>query len=294
MPRTKRTRKKGRWGNAALLAVFFLGLGLMLYPTVSDLYNAQFQSLAIQDYTAAVAQSSDSEVEQEICDAQAYNQTLLGQSSARFSPTEQAHAAYEALLDPGGIGAMGYIEIPKINVKLTIYHGTEDAVLRTGVGHIEGSSLPVGGESTHTVLSGHRGLPSAVLFTNLDQMEEGDVFFLHVMNEILAYEVDKISIVEPEDLSALKIEEGQDLCTLITCTPYGVNSQRLLVRGRRTEYTEALTLQVRAEASILDSLYLLPFALVPILAIGLALLILSGRRGQKSPRESDRTHSRNH
>ena len=179
---------------------------------------------------------------------------------------------------------MGYIEIPSIDVMLPIYHGTSEEVLQTAIGHIEGSSLPIGGPSTHCVISGHRGLPSARLFTDIDQLSEGDTFTLLVLDETLTYEVDQIRIVEPDDTSLLTIEEGQDLCTLVTCTPYGVNSHRLLVRGHRVENQEtAGVLRITADAMMIDSRYVAPVIAVPILIIVILVMVLRplGRRKKK-------------
>ena len=186
--------------------------------------------------------------EQLWAEAESYNKTLPGQSD-RMNPTGESHAAYQTLLNISGAGIMGYIEIPAINCSLPIYHGTEESVLQIAVGHIEGSSLPVGGSTTHCVLSGHRGLPSARLFTDLDKLTEGDTFLLHILDETLTYEVDQIQIIEPYEVDALRIEEGEDYCTLMTCTPYGINTHRLLVRGRRIENREAAkTIRVTADA----------------------------------------------
>ena len=177
---------------------------------------------------------------------------------------------------------MGYIEIPKINCSLPIYHGTNEAILQVAVGHIEGTSLPVGGESTHCVLSGHRGLPSAKLFTNLDQMEVGDIFMLRVLDEVLTYEVDQILIVEPQETGALQIEEGKDYCTLVTCTPYGVNTHRLLVRGHRIEnIEEAKTVRVTADAIQIEPLLVAPAVALPMLIVLLVVLLIKTRKKKK-------------
>ena len=193
--------------------------------------------------------------------------------------SEEQQKQYDSLLNFDGTGNMGYINIPKINVELPIYHGTSDSVLQTSIGHLEETSLPVGGESTHTVLSGHRGLPSAKLFTDLDKLTEGDTFTLNILNQTLTYEVDQIRIVEPTDLSDLQIEEGQDLCTLVTCTPYGINTHRLLVRGHRIANQNGEA-QVIADALQIRPIYIMPFVAVPILLILIiAVLIFPKRRG---------------
>lgn len=217
-----------------LCITFITGLSLLLYPTVSNYWNAQHQTQAVVDYTERIEKMDDSEKLNEIGRAEDYNSMLID-NGRRFSPSKQEDELYRGILSIDDNGMMGYITIPELRLKLAIYHGVDESVLQVGIGHIEGSSLPVGGESTHCVLSGHRGLPSAKLFTDIDKLELGDVFMLHVYDEVLTYEVDQILIVEPEDYSALAIEEGEDYCTLITCTPYGINTHRLLVRGHRIE-----------------------------------------------------------
>ena len=217
-----------------LCITFIAGLSLLLYPTVSNYWNAQHQTQAVVDYTQRIERMEDSEKLNEIGRAVDYN-SLLIDNGRRFSPSKEEKELYSSILSTDDNGMMGYITIPELRLKLAIYHGVDESVLQVGIGHIEGSSLPVGGESTHCVLSGHRGLPSAKLFTDIDKLELGDVFMLHVYDEVLTYEVDQILIVEPEDYSALAIEEGEDYCTLITCTPYGINTHRLLVRGHRIE-----------------------------------------------------------
>ena len=215
-----------------LLFILLIGLSLLLYPTVSDYWNALHQTKAITTYAENVAALDNASYDAIWDAARAYNRNLLNRSNS-FLLSQEQKAEYESLLDISGQGIMGYIEIPEIDVSLPIYHGTEDTVLQVAVGHLEWTSLPVGGESTHCVLSGHRGLPSAKLFTNLDKLREGNIFLLRVLDEILTYEVDQILIVEPQDTAALEIVEGQDYCTLVTCTPYGINTHRLLVRGHR-------------------------------------------------------------
>ena len=201
-----------------LLFILLIGLSLLLYPTVSDYWNALHQTKAITTYAENVAALDQASYEAYWEAARAYNKGLLGRNSG-YALSEEQQAEYKKLLDISGQGVMGYIEIPEIDVSLPIYHGTEDSVLQVAVGHLEWSSLPVGGKSTHCVLSGHRGLPSAKLFTNLDRLREGNIFLLRVLDEVLTYEVDQILIVEPQDTAALEIVEGQDYCTLVTCTP---------------------------------------------------------------------------
>ena len=216
------------------LLVFLIGLSLLLYPTISDRWNAMHQSRAIVSY-AHVVDNLDTEQNRTLWqDAVNFNAGVLARSN-QYALSDEELARYETLLNVDGNGIMGYVEIPSINCKLPIYHGTEEKTLQVGVGHIEWSSLPVGGESTHAVLSGHRGLPSARLFTDLNKLAEGDHFLRYVLSETLTYEVDQIRIVEPEDISDLQIQEGMDFCTLVTCTPYGINTHRLLIRGHRIE-----------------------------------------------------------
>ena len=217
-----------------LCITFITGLSLLLYPTVSNYWNSQHQTQAVVDYTERIEKMDDSEKLNEIGRAVDYNSTLVD-NGRRFRPNKQEKDLYSSILSVDDNGMMGYITIPELRLKLAIYHGVDESVLQVGIGHIEGSSLPVGGESTHCVLSGHRGLPSAKLFTDIDKLVIGDVFMLHVYDEMLTYEIDQILIVEPEDYSALAIEEGKDYCTLVTCTPYGINTHRLLVRGHRVE-----------------------------------------------------------
>ncbi len=230
----RKRNKKVLIAEIILGCLLLAGLGMMLYPTVSDWWNKQHQSEAIATYQQAVSDNS-AEKNQELWDeAVAYNATLQPGTS-RFTLTEDELAQYESLLNVTGTGIMGYVRIPKINVELPIYHGTDDATLQIGVGHIPGSSLPVGGLGTHTVISGHRGLPSARLFTDIDQLEEGDLFEIDVLGKTLTYQVDQIRTVLPDELQDLDIDPNMDLATLVTCTPYGVNTHRLLVRGHRVD-----------------------------------------------------------
>ena len=268
-----------------LVLVLVVGVAIMLYPTASDYWNSFHQSRAIAGYAESVSNIDAEEYERIWLDASDYNRTLLNKSNP-FAVSEEDWPEYEALLNIGGNGIMGYIEIPKINCALPIYHGTDEAVLQIAVGHIQGSSLPVGGESTHTVLSGHRGLPSAKLFTDLDQMDEGDKILLRILDETLTYEVDQIRRVLPDELNELAISPGRDFCTLVTCTPYGVNTHRLLVRGKRVENTEeTVTITVTADAVRVDPILVAPLAAVPMLIVVLALLLRSPRK-KKASRES--------
>ena len=220
-----------------IVVVFVAGLSFLLYPTVSNLWNQAYQSRAIATYTEQVEKLDDSSNKEMLKAARKYNKELLKKAD-HWKLSKKDKKKYESLLDVSGTGIMGYIEIPKIDCSLPIYHGTDEGALQIAIGHLEGSSLPVGGKSSHCVLSGHRGLPSARLFTDLDQMEEGDTFILNILGHKLAYEVDQIKVVLPEEMSDLEIQEGKDLCTLVTCTPYGINTHRLLVRGHRVKYVE--------------------------------------------------------
>ena len=261
-----------------LLLILFIGLSLMLYPTFSNWWNSMHQTRAIAAYSEQVAQLDTNRYDQLWEDARAYNRSLLGRENT-FLLSDEQKAEYDRLLDVSGLGIMGYIEIPSIQVALPIYHGTDEAVLQIAVGHLEWTSLPVGGESTHCVLSGHRGLPSAKLFTNLDKLIEGDTFMLRVLDEVLTYEVDQILIVEPHETDALKIEPGKDLCTLVTCTPYGINTHRLLVRGHRVENErEAKTVRVTSDAIQIEPYLVAAVVAVPILLVLLIVLLIPKRR----------------
>ena len=254
-----------------LLLVLIAGLSLLLYPTLSDWWNSLIQSRAVASYVEAVANIDEEQYNRLWEDAQNYNSSLTIGNNAHKLNKEQKEI-YNSCLDIGGLGIMGYIEIPSIGATMPIYHGTDGSLLQVAIGHLEWTSLPVGGESTHCVVSGHRGLPSARLFTDIDKLVEGDLFMLCVLNEILTYEVDQILVVKPENVDALQIVKGEDLCTLVTCTPYGVNSHRLLVRGHRVENQEvAQTVRVTANATQIE-----PAIVAPVLAIPMLLALLIG------------------
>lgn len=259
-----------------LILVFFAGLSLLLYPSLSDYWNSFHASQAVATYSEEVRNLNADKYDRLIREAREYNAALPGRYKAFFL-SESDRSTYNALLDVNGTGVMGYIEIPTIQISLPIYHGTEDEVLQIAVGHLDWSSLPVGGEGTHCVLSGHRGLPSAKLFTNLDKLVAGDKFVICVLDEVMTYEVDQILIVEPNDLSALAIEKGKDLCTLVTCTPYGVNSHRLLVRGHRVE-NESEEIRVTSDAMEIDPLIVAPAVALPMLLALLFILLVSGKK----------------
>lgn len=261
-----------------LVLLMLTGICLMLYPSASDYWNSLHQSRAIAGYMEDVAELDTAQHEKMWKAAENYNEALAEQG-IHWSLTEEEKQFYDSLLDVTGTGIMGYIDIPKIRVSLPIYHGTDEAVLQIAIGHLEGSSLPVGGGSSHCVISGHRGLPSAKLFTDLDEMETGDRFLLHVLDETLTYEVDQIRIVVPDDMENLAIEKGKDYCTLVTCTPYGVNSHRLLVRGHRVE-GEVEDIRVSADARVLEPLTVAPVVAVPVLIL-LFIWVLVGTAGKK-------------
>ena len=263
-----------------LVAAMIVGIGLLAYPSFSDYWNSFHQSRMVMTYAEHVADMNTEEYDRILDAARVYN-AALAQTGMKWQMEEEERAAYEAELNFDGTGVMGYIKIQKIDVMLPIYHGTEEQVLQTSIGHLEESSLPVGGESTHCLLSGHRGLPSARLFTDLDKMREGDTFTLTILNETLTYEVDHIWIVEPTDLGHLQIEEGKDLCTLITCTPYGINTHRLLVQGHRIDHVDGCAMVV-ADAIQIRPVFIAPFLAIPILLVLLIYVLIStSAKGRK-------------
>lgn len=267
-----------------IILIFLVGLGFISYPTVSNLWNQAHQSRAIATYSKQVEKLDDSENKKMLKAARKYNKSLLKKSD-HWKLSKKDKKKYESLLDVSGTGIMGYIEVPKIDCSLPIYHGTDEGALQIAIGHLEGSSLPVGGKSTHCVLSGHRGLPSARLFTDLDQMEEGDIFILNILDRKLAYEVDQIRVVLPEEMSDLEIEEGKDLCTLVTCTPYGINTHRLLVRGHRTEYVEKKVEEEKKEVQTKKTdirLMIAGGAGVLILLIIIIVIVIKRRRKRRN------------
>lgn len=249
-----------------------IALSVLLYPTISNYLYEKNGAKVISNYDENAVHLSESEKQAMLEEARQYNQELLGNIELLdpFSPVKkEVDERYQSLLSTNEAGMMGYIRIPQIDVELPIYHGTEEKVLQSGVGHFEGTSLPVGGESTHTVLTGHRGLPSKLLFTDLDELEEGDIFYIKILGETLAYQIDQILTVKPENTKALTIAPGKDYATLVTCTPYAVNTHRLLVRGTRIPYEEAIR-QVPDEKIIPK----LPFQVkILLLAIGILLLV---------------------
>ena len=280
--------KKNR-STIILILIFLVGLSVMLYPTVSDYVNQRHQSRALASYDETVNEMSDADYTAYFEAADAYNQRLAATPNSFFTPEQVS--GYDETLDVSGTGIMGYITIPRIGVELPVYHGTSDGVLQVAAGHLEGTSLPVGGASTHAVISAHRGLPSAKLFTNLDQLEVGDTFTITVLDRVLTYEVDKISIVLPTETDELKIAEGKDYVTLMTCTPYGINTHRLLVRGRRVETPDQYKhLRVTAEALKIEPIIVAPIMALPMLLILLIGMLISTRKPKKTRGEEHEKH----
>lgn len=269
-------------GLTIILFLFFLaGLGLLLYPSFSNYWNSFHQSRAVAGYAEAVSNIGDEKYQEIWTEAQEYNRKLSA-TGMRWRMSKEEIEEYEKILDITGTGIMAYIDIPKIDCTLPIYHGTDETVLQTSVGHIEASSLPVGGKSTHCIVSGHRGLPSARLFTDLDKMVVGDEFTINTLDEILTYEVDQILIVLPTDLSALQIESNEDLVTLVTCTPYGINTHRLLVRGHRVDTIYENTIRVPSDAIQIDKTIVAPIIAAPVLILLMIFaFILTGKRRKK-------------
>ena len=264
-----------------LFLIFFLGLSLLLYPTFADWWNSFHQSQAVANYVEQVANMDDEKYDELWSAAWEYNSSLIDRPND-YLLSEEQQEYYQKLLNVTNNGIMGYVQIPKIDVSLPLYHGTGEAVLQVAVGHLEWTSLPVGGESSHCVISGHRGLPSARLFTDLDMMEIGDTFMLQVLDEVLTYEVDQIRIVDPHVTEDLLIEEGQDLCTMVTCTPYGINSHRMLVRGHHVETQRERSIRrVTADAVQIEPIIVAPFVAAPMLLILLIGLLLPKPKKRK-------------
>ncbi len=262
-----------------LILIFFVGLSVLLYPTISNYVNQKHQSQAIATYDEEIANMSQEDYDRYFEAAEAYNKRLSERPDLFYTPEEIG--GYRETLDVSGTGIMGYVSIEKLNVHLPIYHGTDATVLEIACGHLEGSSLPVGGENTHTVLSAHRGLPSAKLFTDIDKLEEGDIFQVTVLNRILTYEVDKISIVLPSETGELQIEDGKDYCTLMTCTPYGINSHRLLVRGKRIPTESVASIHVTTEAFQIEPLIAASVIAIPLLLLLLIWMLVGNKKKKR-------------
>ena len=271
-------RKK--FGNLILVLIMLIGVGLLVYPTFSDWWNSFHQTRAIAGYTAAVANMDREEFDRMWAEAEAFN-TYLSQKSGRFNLSEQEIETYNSILDVTGTGIMGYIDIPSIKISLPVYHGTDEAILQIAIGHIIGTSFPIGGEGSHCAVSGHRGLPSAKLFTDIDKLQAGDKFLLQVLDRTLPYEVDQIRIVLPQELQDLEIDPYSDYCTLITCTPYGVNTHRLLVRGHRVDNDNTDATRVTADAMRFEPVIVAPLVAAPILFILLIYVLISTSRWNK-------------
>ena len=267
-------KKKDGITTALLVIVLLAGLSLLLYPVVSDYWNSFHQTQVITNYADQMTEIDPDRYKHLLEAAQRYNETLIDRANP-YLISEEQQIQYEELLDLTGVGMMGYIEIPSIQCSLPIYHGTSDAVLSIAVGHLEWTSLPVGGQSSHCVLPGHRGLPSAKLFSDLNKVVVGDLFLLRVLDEILTYEVDQIKIVEPHVTENLLIEEDQDYCTLVTCTPYGINTHRLLVRGHRVENVPtAKKIRITADAIQIKPILVAPVVAMPVLLVLLIMLMM--------------------
>ena len=271
-----------------LILVFFVGLSVMLYPTISDYVNQLHQTRAVANYAADVDKLSDADYTAYFEVADAFNAPIAADPDALYFPDR--FPSYESTLDVTGTGIMGYITIEKIGVELPIYHSTSDAVLQVAAGHLEGTSLPVGGGSTHAVISAHRGLPSAKLFTNLDQLEVGDTFTITVLDRTFTYEVDNISIVLPTETDSLKVAEGKDYITLMTCTPYGINTHRLLVRGRRITTPDKLKhIRVTSDAIKIEPLLTAPIMALPLLLVLLFWLLFAPSKRSSTKDEMHKT-----
>ncbi len=277
MDEEKLVEKKGKKrrvpsvSTIILTVILLAGVGIFLYPSVSDWWNSMHATRAIAGYVTAMEDMSGQEKEAILEEAREYNSRLS--DGVNFTLTDEQRAEYDSLLDITGTGIMGYVQISAIGVNLPVYHSVDEGVLQIAVGHIPGSSLPVGGERVHSILSGHRGLPSAKLFSDLDQMQEGDVFTVTVLDETITYMVDQIRIVLPEETDELAIQPGKDYCTLVTCTPYGINTHRMLVRGRRIENIEGDVVIV-AEAVRIPNYIVIPAVGIPMLFLVLAAMLL--------------------
>lgn len=256
-----------------LLISFFIGLSVLLYPTVSSYWNSKTQSEAIVDYEAMLANYRPEDYTAFFDAADHYNRQLFELESS-YRDYKQLEG-YRDILNVDGNGMIGYLTISKISQELPVYHGTSDAVLAIAAGHFEGSSLPVGGENTHCVISAHRGLPTAELFTHLDRMEVGDVFYFTILDRVITYEVDQIRIVEPHDTTLIQLEEGGEYCTLLTCTPYGINTQRLLVRGHRVDSSQKRNLYIANEAYRIDTLIVMPIVAMPMILVLLVYVMVA-------------------
>lgn len=293
MDKKKKKKIKRRWIDLLLVLILLIGLAIVAYPSFSEYWNSFHQSRAISSYAETVATLNTEEYNKMWEEALLYN-GYWAEKTNQWAIDPEETEVYNARLNVGGTGNMGFITIPRINVNLPIYHGTEESVLQTAVGHIEGTSLPVGSAhdeenfgkvkfASHCVISGHRGLPSAKLFSDLDKVEIGDLFTMNILDQTLTYEVDAINVVEPGDVKLIEIVPNEDLVTLVTCTPYGINTHRLLVRGHRIENEKArLNIRVTADAVRIDAIYVAPFIAAPVLLLMAAwVMMMSGRRSRR-------------
>ena len=293
MDKKKKKKIKRRWSDLLLVLILLIGLAIVAYPSFSEYWNSFHQSRAISSYAETVATLNTEEYNKMWEEALLYN-GYWAEKTNQWAIDPEETEVYNARLNVGGTGNMGFITIPRINVNLPIYHGTEESVLQTAVGHIEGTSLPVGSAhdeenfgkvnfASHCVISGHRGLPSAKLFRDLDKVEIGDLFTMNILDQTLTYEVDAINVVEPGDVKLIEIVPNEDLVTLVTCTPYGINTHRLLVRGHRIENEKArLNIRVTADAVRIDAIYVAPFIAAPVLLLMAAwVMMMSGRRSRR-------------
>lgn len=281
-----------KWIRNNLLTVvmalgMFIGVALLLYPSVANYWNSFHQSRAIAGYQESVSTMNKEDYKDILDSARKYNKKLA-ETGMRWNMTEAQRMEYNRELVIGDTEVMAYVSIPKFHIKCPIYHGTDEVVLQIAVGHLESSSLPVGGESTHALISGHRGLPSARLFTDIDKMREGDTWTITVLNETLTYECDQIRIVLPDDLSDLQIEEGKDYCTLITCTPYGINTHRLLVRGHRIPNLNGPA-DLTADAIQIEPVFIAPFLAIPMIILLIIIMIITTRRAKRLTSEDYRS-----
>ena len=285
----KKQNIKKNLPNIFLAIAFLIGLGVFLYPSLSDLINSFLQAREISRYEQLVSELSTEEYEKMLSDAREYNETLVGNNLTQNIENVDSSNYYN-LLSLDSTGIMGYLYISKISVRIPIYHGTEDSVLQKGVGHLAGSSLPVDGESQHIVLSGHTGLPSSTLLTDLVELEIGDTFKIDILNQRYTYEVDQILIVEPNETDSLEIEEGKQYATLVTCYPYGVNTHRLLVRGYLIDDT--VDANISGDAIIIDSSTLIPIIAIPLIII-LFIVMINIRRIKRRRNEADEEKNNN-
>lgn len=280
---SKEKKKKSSSFTTWLLVLLMLaGLSLLLYPTVANWWNTLYLTREVKSYSDSVAKMDTSELDEMWNEAVNYNKELFSPNQRLAAISDEQLERYNNTLNVTASGIMGYVEIPRIRVELPIYHGTGDEILQFAIGHLDATTLPVGGINTHCVISGHRGLPSARLFTDIDQLVEGDTFILQVLGRTMTYEVDQIRVVLPTELANLEIEENMDYCTLVTCTPYGVNSHRLLVRGRRTD-NAADEIYVPADATQIRPIYIAPIIGIPILfGLLIYVLIFTGKRRKRN------------